>query len=103
MIVGLTGKIDDPKPKKWQTCKRNLQLSTEEIKASKADKKKYAAARHAPKQNHALQWLTEVAQYSSDFSVNAGEEDRKIIPYGSVPEMWREYKSESLKVKKVCI
>lgn len=103
VIVGLTSKAEEQKPKKWATCKRNLQMTPEEVAAAKEDKKQHADPRHAPKQEHALSWLHVVGQNSSDFSVNAGEEDKKIIPYGSVPEMWREYKMDSIVVNKVSI
>jgi hypothetical protein len=100
MIIALANSPSQQKSKKWQACKKAIAstfgkkrcfLMTKEDRATKP-------TRHKPKHDHALQWLVQVGVNSSDLSVNADEENLKIVPYSSLGEMYREYLYSNKKV-----
>ena len=100
MIIALAHSPNQQKSKKWQACKRALALTfgkKQDFVITSADRAT-KATKHKPKHDHALQWLVQVGEKSSDLSVNAGEENLKIVPYGSIGEMYKEYVYSNTKV-----
>ena len=93
MIIALANSPSQQKSKKWQACKKAIASAygkKQDFVMTKADRAT-KATKHKPKHDHALQWLVQVGEKSSDLSVNAEEENLKIVPYGTVGEMFKEY------------
>jgi len=100
VICGLCNSLKQHKPKSWQAAKAVLDHPEQPAKRKKFSL--YDKSPYKVKEEHAIQWHRRKAATSADMSVNP-KDKRSTIPYCSVPEMHKVYKSESLHDKKVSL